>query len=311
MASTDDLARANFTGAFLPDADAVLIGRAVSVIRALSVSFLALAWLICLLVMCGWVGNIDPLKHLLYNQVTGFATVFWFFIVTTAAAPTILNIPGFSDNKIVKISSRTVLCVTLLVGLTLWLEHLLGQDWSTAVGIFQPPGDAGMLTLPGATPVDVSFCIVLTSIIGLALDLLGSKMPLLYQGLSLLLAMPSFFLVLACIFGVGDAVDVFCAYQGCVRFKYLNYTILFCLASAVFLSRPKLGMTSFLAVNSMGGSQVRRSIVGAAAMIPVAWILVAAKRNEIINEPTALVLGRACLVYRFAIQLQDGLSGVR
>ncbi|MBS2010251.1 MAG: serine/threonine protein kinase [Cyanobacteria bacterium SZAS TMP-1] len=291
MASPDDLARESFTGAFLPDANAVLIGSAVTVIRTLSAAFLCLAWLICLLVMCGWLGNVEMLKHLLYNQVTGFATVFWFFIVTTAAAPTILNITGFSDNKIVKICSRTVLGLTLLVGLILWFEHLFGQDWGTAIEIFQPPGDAGKLTLPGATPVDVSFCIVLTSIIALALDFFGKKMPLLYQGLSLLLALPSFFLVLACVFGVGDAVDVFCAYQGCVRFKYLNYTILFCLATAVFLSRPDQGMTSFFAVNTMGGRQVRTASIGAAAMIPVAWILVSAKRNEIINEPTALVLG--------------------
>jgi serine/threonine-protein kinase len=116
-------------------------------------------------------------------------------------------------------------------------------------------------------------------------------MPLLFQGLSMLLVLPSFFLVLACMFGVGDAVDVFCAYQGCVRLKYLNYTILFCLQSAVFLSRPTTGLTSLLAVDSIGGRQVRMFILGSLLMIPVIWILVAAKSHDIVNEPVAIVLG--------------------
>ena len=97
-------------------------------------------------------------------------------------------------------------------------------------------------------------------------------------------------------FGVGDAVDVFCAYQGCVRFKYLNYTILFCLQNAIFLSRPTCGMTSFLAVDSPGGRQLRKFILSLLLMIPVAWVLVFAKSHEIINEPTAIVLGLIAFV---------------
>jgi tRNA A-37 threonylcarbamoyl transferase component Bud32/isoprenylcysteine carboxyl methyltransferase (ICMT) family protein YpbQ len=280
------------TESFLPDSDAALLQRSVKVIRVFSVALWILALLFSSAAVVGWVFNIDPLKHMLYNQLTGFPTAFWLGVVTISSAPAVCNIDGNKLAKVVKIIARLGLVISFAAGMTLWLEHLLGQDWNINIPVFQPLGaDVAALTLPGPTPVDVSFCIALTSFTALCLDLLGTKMPLLFQGLSLLVALPSFFLVLACIFGVRDAFDVFCAYQGCVNFKYLNYTILFSLHTAIFLSRPTAGMTSFLAVDSMGGRQVRMSILGSLLMIPVAWVLVTANRNEIINQPTALVIG--------------------
>ena len=281
----------NLTGAFLPDADAALLSRSLNVIRGLSACFLSLAWIISLVVLIGWIGNIDSLKNMFYSQITGFPTVFWLLLVTTGSVPAILNQPGLSDNIVVKIISRIILFTCLLAGLVLWTEHLFGQDWNTANAFYQPPGESGALTLPGSTPVDVSFCIVVSSTMALTLDFLGGKYPLIHQALSILLAMPSGFLMLAGLFGCGEAVDVFCAYQGCVRFKYLNYTILFCLAAAIFLARPTLGLTSILSVDSMGGRQIRMSIIGAVLMIPISWILITAKRNELINEAIAVVLG--------------------
>jgi tRNA A-37 threonylcarbamoyl transferase component Bud32 len=281
----------SITEHFLPGSDAVLQERLVRVIQGLSALFLLLALLLSLTVMAGWICNSDPLKHMFYNQLTGFPTAFWLTFVTAACAPAVLNIGGGKFTKIIKIVARIGLIVCFFAGMTLWLEHILGQDWNINLAVFQPPGDGSTLTLPGPMPVDVSFCLVLTSVSALCLDLLGSKLPLLFQSLSLLMALPSFFLVLACLFGMGAVADAFCAYQGCVNFKYLNYTILFCLHNAIFLSRPTSGMTSLLAVDSLGGRQVRMLIVGSFLMIPVAWLLVTANHHEIINEPTAIILG--------------------
>ncbi len=281
----------HLTEHFLPGSEAVLKDLPLMVVKVLSIVFIVLAFLLSATVMSGWIGNVEPLKHMLYNQLTGFSTAFWLAFVSVASMPAVLAIGSNKLTRALRLLARIGLVIGFAVGMTLWLEHLLGQDWNINLTVFQPSGDGSPLTLPGPTPVDVSFCIVLTCVAALALDFFGDQAPLVFQILSLLTALPSFFLVLACIYGVGDAVDVFCAYQGCVRFKYINYTILFCLHNAIFLSRPTLGMTSFLAVDSPGGRQVRMSLLGSVLMIPLAWVLVTATRNEIINQPTAIVLG--------------------
>jgi eukaryotic-like serine/threonine-protein kinase len=274
---------------FKPDSQAPLQESSLRVTRILSRVFLVLALLTASVVIVGWIFSVEALKHLLYGQITGFPTVFWLALVTLFATPSVLDL----NNRPLRWICRLGLVCTFAVGLTLWLEHILGVDWNLNQIIYQPQvsdDSAAPLTLPGATPVDISFCLILSSLSALSLDLLGKRLPLLFQILSATLALPSFFLVLACLFGVGDAVDVFCAYQGCVRFKYLNYTILFFLQSALFLSRPALGITQLLVVDSMGGRQVKLAIVGALLMVPLAWLLVFAMRREIINAPTAIIL---------------------
>jgi serine/threonine-protein kinase len=155
--------------------------------------------------------------------------------------------------------------------------------------IYQP-ADAGYLTLPGLLSVDTSFCLMLVALTVLALEFVGASRPMVHQALSLLLGLPSLILVLAFMFGASGAVDGFCAMQGCVVFKYLTYLIFCLLEVSIFLSRPTLGITRLLAIDTVGGKFFRLSILAFIGMVPVSWALQQAVAREIVNLPSALLL---------------------
>ena len=74
----------SLTDHFLPDYSAALWQRSVKAIKSLSIFFLVLALILSTAAMVGWIFNIDPLKHMLYNQLTGFPSGFWLAFVTLA-----------------------------------------------------------------------------------------------------------------------------------------------------------------------------------------------------------------------------------
>ncbi|MFA7335232.1 MAG: serine/threonine-protein kinase [Candidatus Obscuribacterales bacterium] len=261
--------------------------RSVRLISSLADLSLIAAGLLSLCVIVGWVFSIDVLKRLFFDQLTGFPTAFWLCLLTVATLPVVMKINA--SNKLVQVVSRAGLALCAAVGAALWLEHLLGQDWNLAMPIYQP-ADAGYLTLPGLLPVDTSFCLMLVALTVLTLEFVGASRPLLHQALSLLLGLPSLILVLAFMFGVSGAVDGFCAMQGCVVFKYLTYLIFCLLEVSIFLSRPTLGITRLLAIDTVGGKFFRLSILAFIGMVPISWALQQAVAREIVNLPSALLL---------------------
>lgn len=228
--------------------------RSVRLISSLADLSLIAAGLLSLCVIVGWVFSIDVLKRLFFDQLTGFPTAFWLCLLTVVTLPVVMKIN--TSNKVVQVVSRAGLVLCVAVGAALWLEHLLGQDWNLAMPIYQP-ADAGYLTLPGLLPVDTSFCLMLVALTVLSLEFVGASRPMVHQALSLLLGLPSLILVLAFMFGVSGAVDGFCAMQGCVVFKYLTYLIFCLLEVSIFLSRPTLGITRLLAIDTVGGKFFR------------------------------------------------------
>lgn len=261
--------------------------RSVRLISSLADLSLIAAGLLSLCVIVGWVFSIDVLKRLFFDQLTGFPTAFWLCLLTVATLPVVMKINA--SNKLVQVVSRAGLALCAAVGAALWLEHLLGQDWNLAMPIYQP-ANAGYLTLPGLLPVDTSFCLMLVALTVLTLEFVGASRPLLHQALSLLLGLPSLILVLAFMFGVSGAVDGFCAMQGCVVFKYLTYLIFCLLEVSIFLSRPTLGITRLLAIDTVGGKFFRLSILAFIGMVPISWALQQAVAREIVNLPSALLL---------------------
>ncbi len=261
--------------------------QSVRLISSLADLSLIAASILSLSVIVGWIFSIDVLKRLFFEQLTGFPTAFWLCLLTVATLPVVMKISA--SNKFAQIASRALLVICALTGATLWLEHLLGQDWNLALPIYQP-ADAGFLTLPGLVSVDTSFCIMLVALTVLALDLLGAKRPLIYQSLSLVLGLPSLILVLSFMFGAGGAIDGFCAVQGCVVFKYLTYLIFCLLEVSIFLSRPTLGITRLLAIDTVGGKFFRLSILAFIGMVPISWLLQKAVIGDLVNLPTALLL---------------------
>lgn len=261
--------------------------RSVRIISSLADFSLIAAALLSLCVIVGWVFSVDVLKRLFFDQLTGFPTAFWLFLLAVATLPVVMKINA--NNKVVQIISRTILVVCAISGAALWLEHLTGQDWNLALPIYQP-ADAGYLTLPGLVSVDTSFCLVLVAATVLALEFAGASRPLIYQSLSLLLGLPSLILVMAFMFGAGGAIDGFCAMQGCVVFKYFTYLVFCLLEISVFLSRPTLGITRLLVIDTVGGKFFRLSILAFIGMVPISWVLQQAVIHEIVNLPIALLL---------------------
>ncbi|MBP6744894.1 serine/threonine protein kinase [bacterium] len=261
--------------------------RSVRLISSLADLSLIAAGLLSLCVIVGWVFSIDVLKRLFFDQLTGFPTAFWLCLLTVVTLPVVMKINA--SNKVVQVVSRAGLVLCVAVGAALWLEHLLGQDWNLAMPIYQP-ADAGYLTLPGLLSVDTSFCLMLVALTVLALEFVGASRPMVHQALSLLLGLPSLILVLAFMFGASGAVDGFCAMQGCVVFKYLTYLIFCLLEVSIFLSRPTLGITRLLAIDTVGGKFFRLSILAFIGMVPVSWALQQAVAREIVNLPSALLL---------------------
>ncbi len=261
--------------------------RSVRLISSLADMSLIAAGLLSLCVIVGWVFSIDVLKRLFFDQLTGFPTAFWLCLLTVATLPVVMKINA--SNKVVQVVSRALLVVCTASGAALWLEHLLGQDWNLALPIYQP-ADAGYLTLPGLLSVDTSFCLMFVALTVLSLEFVGATRPLVHQSLSLLLGLPSLILVLAFMFGAGGAVDGFCAMQGCVVFKYLTYLIFCLLEVSIFLSRPTLGITRLLAIDTVGGKFFRLSILAFIGMVPISWALQQAVVHEIVNLPSALLL---------------------
>lgn len=261
--------------------------RSVRLISSLADLSLIAAGLLSLCVIVGWVFSIDVLKRLFFDQLTGFPTAFWLCLLTVVTLPVVMKINA--SNKVVQVVSRAGLVLCVAVGAALWLEHLLGQDWNLAMPIYQP-ADAGYLTLPGLLSVDTSFCHMLVALTVLALEFVGASRPMVHQALSLLLGLPSLILVLAFMFGASGAVDGFCAMQGCVVFKYLTYLIFCLLEVSIFLSRPTLGITRLLAIDTVGGKFFRLSILAFIGMVPVSWALQQAVAREIVNLPSALLL---------------------
>ncbi len=261
--------------------------RSVRLISSLADLSLIAAGLLSLCVIVGWVFSIDVLKRLFFDQLTGFPTAFWLCLLTVVTLPVVMKINA--SNKVVQVVSRAGLVLCVAVGAALWLEHLLGQDWNLAMPIYQPT-DAGYLTLPGLLSVDTSFCLMLVALTVLSLEFVGASRPLVHQALSLLLGLPSLILVLAFMFGASGAVDGFCAMQGCVVFKYLTYLIFCLLEVSIFLSRPTLGITRLLAIDTVGGKFFRLSILAFIGMVPVSWALQQAVAHEIVNLPSALLL---------------------
>lgn len=261
--------------------------RSVRLISSVADLSLIAAGLLSLSVIVGWVFSLDVLKRLFFDQLTSFPTAFWLCLLTLATLPVVMKINA--SNKVVQLVSRALLIVCAIAGAALWLEHLLGQDWNLALPIYQPV-DAGYLTLPGLLSVDTSFCLLLVALTALALEFAGATRPLIYQSLSLILGLPSLILVLSFVFGAGGAIDGFCAMQGCVVFKYLTYLILCLLEISIFLSRPTLGITRLLAIDTVGGKFFRLSILAFIGMVPISWALQQAVIREIVNLPSALLL---------------------
>ncbi len=261
--------------------------RSVRLISSLADLSLIAAGLVSLCVIAGWVFSIDLLKRLFFEQLTGFPTAFWLCLLTVSTLPVVIQIN--ISNKVVQVFSRAGLMVCAAAGAALWLEHLLGQDWNLALPLYQP-ADAGFLTLPGLLSVDTSFCLMIVALTVLSLEFFGAIRPLVYQTLSLALGLPSLILVLAFIFGAGGAVDGFCAMQGCVVFKYLTYLIFCLLEVSIFLSRPTLGITRLLAIDTVGGKFFRLSILAFIGMVPISWGLQQAVFHEVVNLPSALLL---------------------
>ncbi len=244
------------------------------------------AFVLPLAVMSGWIFSIDALKRLFLQQLINFPTAFWLAFLTLATVPVVTKI----SHTAVRAAGRTGLAICALVGTTLWLEHLLGQDWNLNSNIYQPPGNVSALSLPGQLSVDTSFCLALVALTALALDFLGTKRPLLYQFLSLMLGIPGFFLVLAYSFGATGGVERFCAMQGCVVFKFFTYLIFCLLDAAMFLSFPTQGITRVLAIDTVGGKFFRLSILGMISFLPIACLLQQGVKNEIFDLPSALIL---------------------
>lgn len=272
--------------------------RSVRLISSLADLSLIAAGLLSLCVIVGWVFSIDVLKRLFFDQLTGFPTAFWLCLLTVVTLPVVMKIN--TSNKVVQVVSRAGLVLCVAVGAALWLEHLLGQDWNLAMPIYQP-ADAGYLTLPGLLPVDTSFCLMLVALTVLSLEFVGASRPMVHQALSLLLGLPSLILVLAFMFGVSGAVDGFCAMQGCVVFKYLTYLIFCLLEVSIFLSRPTLGITRLLAIDTVGGKFFRLSILAFIGMVPVSWALQQAVAREIVNLPSALLLAFIALAAEVSV----------
>ena len=261
--------------------------RSVRLISSLADLSLLTATLLSISVIIGWIFSIDVLKRLFFNQLTGFPTAFWLCLLSLSTLPVVMKFSA--NNKVVQIFSRVLLFVCALVGAALWLEHLLGQDWNLALQIYQPV-DAAYLTLPGLVSVDTSFCLLVVALTVLTLDFWGAKRPLIYQSLSLVLGLPSLILVLSFMFGAGSAIDGFCAVQGCVVFKYLTYLIFCLLEVSIFLSRPTLGITRLLAIDTVGGKFFRLSILAFIGMVPISWALQQAVIAELVNLPSAMLL---------------------
>ncbi len=78
--------------------------------------------------------------------------------------------------------------------------------------------------------------------------------------------------------------------QGCVVFKYLTYLIFCLLEVSIFLSRPTLGITRLLAIDTVGGKFFRLSILAFIGMVPISWLLQQAVVHELVNLPSALLL---------------------
>lgn len=250
-------------------------------------ALLGLALLGYTVVLYGWIVHIEVLRHPLFGQPIRFPTAFCFWVLMLSSIPAVLDL----TNKPIRWLSRLGLASSFLAGLVLWLEHILGADWNTKIEIFKISGDGGTLTLPGSMPVDVSFMLWALSATALLLDKFGWTRPWLVQIICIFFAVPSLVLVFTAAMGMSEYLDLFCAETGCVRFFIFNY-LEFSLISLAFLTaRPTVGPTGVLSLDSIGARLFRLMFLGIFGLIPIACIICALLRKDIISPPIAAILG--------------------
>jgi tRNA A-37 threonylcarbamoyl transferase component Bud32 len=260
-----------------------------------SLAFLGLALVGYTVVLYGWMANISALRHpfefttasgVPIIQTIGFPTAFWFTLLILSSLPTVLDVA----NKLLRWLSRLGVGLTMLIGLTLWLEHILGADWNTRIEIYSLGGSGGTLSLPGNMPVDVSFMLWALSATALLLDRFGWSRPLLVQIVCLLFSVPSLVLISAAGLGLSDSLDHFCAETGCVRFFIYNYMEFAFISLALLTARPTVGLIGVLSLDSIGARLFRMMCLGLVGLLPLACLMSYLIRLEIISLPIAVVL---------------------
>jgi tRNA A-37 threonylcarbamoyl transferase component Bud32 len=277
-------------------------GLANSMLRSPKFILLIAVGLTSLTALCGWLFGVPALKLGLNHQHMEFATSFWLFYLTLFCAPLIL---GLKDNRVILLS-RCALVVSLIFSFLILAQAAFNTSFIPSLTITVPShpmgageGAAGPSYLAfNLLPIDIGFCLFVTSAAALFLTFWAENLPVVFQSLSLLTALPAFFLVVAYMFGEAEHIDVICAYQNCVKLQYLNYVCLLGVSSAMLFARPQKGLTSLISASSAGGRQVRLSLAGTALLLPVLGILFAAKHSGMINEPALIVLS---LIAAFAM----------
>ncbi|MBU6452956.1 MAG: serine/threonine protein kinase [Cyanobacteria bacterium REEB67] len=239
----------------------------------------------CMVSVVGWIFVLDAMKIGLNGQHMDFPTALWLGMTILFAAPIVLDWPAKFTQKM----GVGGLFVSAIFGLATLIQSALGADFIPNIAVKAPFGADSILHFL-IVPIDISFCLLATSAAGLALFFSGQRRPLVFQSISLLIALPASFLVVADLFGAADKIDVICAYQNCVRLEYLNYVCLLLLNLAILFARPAIGITSFLGNDTAGNRQIKTSLAGILLMIPILWIFFTAARHGVINEPAMIVL---------------------
>lgn len=249
------------------------------------VAMLGLALLGYTVTIYGTLSNVDMLRNPIYGQPIRFPTAFWFCLLILSSLPAVTDM----GNKAQRWLGRLGIMTTFAASFALWLEHVLGADWNTDNIIYQTC-DSIKFTLPGSLPVDVSFVLWTLSLTTLLLDRFGWSRPWFVQGLCLLFAVPSVVLSLIAGMGFTDALYHFCAETGCVRFYPYNYLQIALISTAFLFSRPTVGLTGVLSLDSIGARLFRMMFLGMLGLIPLAFIIGYMTRKEIISIPIATIL---------------------
>lgn len=245
-------------------------------VKAAKISALVLvsvAFLLNFVVLVGWLAGIDSLRSWLYGQTVGFPTAVWIMVLCLGCIPTLLNVGAGAKINGWRIAGRVVTAIVFLICTILWCEHVFGLDLSTASSFYELPFNKGSLSLPGPMPVDVSFVLALLSLCVLALDFYIVRFPISVQVVASAVALPSLFIVASVLYGQEKVVDHFCAWTGCVRFKFLNYLSFLLIATGFFLSRPEYGLARLLFSNTTGGSLFRTSFLAVPLASMYVWLL--------------------------------------